>query len=123
MSFLSGLVGPNPEVKWYNNTLSDNKNVAKLKTKSVAIIKTKGSLGTFKVDFMKVAFGALALLAAALIGGPLSYVLVGAGAISLYISVTKYSPGSAGETAADASVRIKAATDAVVSVVDGIRAR
>ena len=121
MSFLSGLVGPNPQINWHNNTLSDNKNLAKLKTKSVAIIKTKGSLGTFKVDCMKVAFGALALLAAALIGGPLSYVFVGAGAICLYISVKRYSEGAAGEANADASVRIKGVMDAVQGVADGIR--
>lgn len=121
MSFLSGLVGQNPEINWHNNTLSDNKNLAKLKTKSVAIIKTKGSLGTFKVDCMKVALGALALLAAALIGGPLSYIFVGAGAICLYKSVKKYTKGTEGELKAEASVRVKAIVDAVKGITSAAR--
>jgi hypothetical protein len=121
MSFLSGLVGQNPEINWHYNTLSANKNLAKLKTKSVAIVKTKGSLGTFKLDCMKVAIGALAFLAACLIGGSLSYILVGAGAICLYKSVKKYTKGTEGELRAEASVKIKGVVDAVKGVTDVTR--
>lgn len=111
MSFLNGLLGQNPEISWHYNTISDNGSLAKMKTKSVAIVKTKGSLGTLKIDCVKIALGALALLAAALIGGPLSYILVAGGAICLYNSVTRYSSGAAGELQAVTSVQAKSFSD------------
>lgn len=118
MQFVKGLFGPGPKIEWYNNTLCNKKSVAVVKIKSLALVKTKGSLGTFKIECVKVALGALALLAACLISAPLSFIFVGVGSVCLYTAVKRYGAGPAGELKAEASINIKRAVNAVHSAAN-----
>ncbi len=114
MQFSSSLIGKNPKIAWHYN--------AWCKTNSIAIVKTRGKLGTFKIDCIKVALGALALLAACLIGAPISFILVGVGCVCLFASTKRYSSGPLGEAQAEGSQAmrtvLRGAEDVVQAVTD-----
>lgn len=113
MQFLSGLVGKNPKISFYHN--------AWCKTKSLAIVKTKGSLGTFKVDCVKLALSALAFLVACLVAAPLNLILVGVGSICLYKSFKRYAAGPHGEAEAEGTQAIRTARTTAQNVVNTVQ--